>query len=227
MINIILIEPQNSGNIGAIARCMKNFGFENLMLVNPKCNHLDATSIARASHAIDILKNAQIIKKAKIKNFDCVIGTTSVVGNDYNISRIPLTPTKLAKLIANVKGNIAIIFGRESKGLNNKEISLCDFIVTISATKKYPSLNLSHSVAIILYELFKKSPKGILGKKFRYATKKEKQIIMRYLNNVLERMDFHTKEKKDTQRKVWKRMIGKSFLTKREAFALIGFLRKI
>ena len=60
-----------------------------------------------------------------------------------------------------------------------------------------------------------------------FETKKEKDVILKYINNVLGKMEFSTKEKKDTQKKVWKRVIGKAMLTKREAFAVMGFLRKL
>jgi TrmH family RNA methyltransferase len=218
MISVVLVEPKNSGNIGAVARVMANFGFEKLVLVNPKCNHLSQTARNRAKWAQIVLKKAKVVKK--IPKLGTLVATTAKIGTDYNIPRSPITPKQLSSLC---KGSVGIVFGREGTGLTNEEILECDFVATIPASKKYPVLNLSHSVAVVLYELSKESHISHIIP----ASKKEKEQIMKMLNKALDKMQFATKEKKQTQIKVWKRMIGKSFLTKREAFALMGFLKKI
>ena len=111
--------------------------------------------------------------------------------------------------------------------MKNEEINLCDILVTIPASKKYPTLNISHSVSIILYELFKNSVNEKSNSHINFADKNEKDIILKYFNKVLDEMEFSTKEKKETQRIVWRRIVGKAMLTKREAFAVMGFLRKL
>ncbi len=227
MITIVLLEPQNAGNIGAVCRAMKNFGFSKLVLVEPKCRHLSLEARKRAKHAVDILKKANVEKKSALKKFDYIVGTTGILGTDYNIPRSPIRPEQLAELLQIAKGEIAVLFGRESSGLSNEEILMCDFIVTIPTSKKYPVMNLSHAVAIVLYEIFRKSPSKKLDSHINPATKKEKEVLMDYLEKILDKIEFQTEEKKDTQRKIWKRVIGKSFMTKREAFALIGFLKKV
>ena len=221
MISVVLVEPGNSGNVGAVARVMANFGLSNLILVNPKCNHKSQTARNRAKWAQDVLQKAKVVKSlSSIKS--ALVATTARLGTDYNIPRSPITPEKLPKII---QKNAAIVFGRESAGLTNEEISKCDFVVTIPTSKKYPVMNLSHSVGVVLYELAKN--KENVASHIIFASEAEKKQLMKMLNKALNKMDFATKEKKQTQIKVWKRMIGKSFLTKREAFALMGFLRKI
>jgi len=228
MISIILMEPKLSANVGAIARVMKNFGFNDLVLINPKCNHLSQTARNRAKHANDVLQKAKVKKKGFLKQFDYIIATTAVLGTDYNIPRSPITPKQLAEKINSIdKLKIGILIGREGPGLTNKEILESDFIVTIPASPEYKTMNISHAVGIILYELFMKSKKAKTHEHIIFASKKEKEIILKNLNKILNRLDFKTKEKKETQKKVWKRLLGKSFLTKREAFALIGFLKKL
>jgi len=226
MISVVLLEPGNSGNVGAVARAMANFGFSKLILVNSKCNHLSQTARNRAKWANDILSKAKTVKSLKsIKATK--VATTGKMGTDYNISRSPLTPEKLSKAIEKKK-NIALVFGRESTGLTNNEISQCDFTVAIPTAKKYPILNLSHAVSTILYELSKSTLKdNNITSHTIFASEADKKQLIKMLNKSLKGMDFSTKDKQQTQRKVWKRMIGKSFLTKREAFALMGFLRKI
>jgi TrmH family RNA methyltransferase len=224
MISVALMEPKTPGNVGAVARCMKNFNFSRLILVNPKCDHLSKESMDRASHAKDVLKNVKIMSfNDLIKKFDYVVGTSAIVGTDYNIPRSPLPPDKL-KL---PDKDVVIVFGREDHGLSNEEILKCDFIVTIPTSKKYSALNLSHSAVIVFYELFKNSAADKNSSHIVFASKKDKDILINLIDNSLDRLDFSTKKKKETQKKVWKRLIGKAFLTRREIFALCGYFRKI
>ena len=218
MNSIILVESNNSGNVGAIARSMANFGFKKLILVNPKCNHLSQTARNRAKWAQDVLQKAKVVKQ--IPKMDTLVATTAQIGSDFNIPRVPITPKKLKTVI---KGNTGLIFGRESSGLTNEEINQADFVVSIPADKKYPVMNLSHAVTILLYELSDADHTQHITQ----ASKAEKNQIMKMLNSKLEQMDFKTKEKKQTQIKVWKRILGKSFLTKREAYTLMGFFKKL
>jgi len=230
MITIILIEPETPGNIGAIARSMKNFDFERLVLISPKCNHLSKEALDRATHAKEILKNALVKDFSYLKEFDYLIATTSQIGTDYNIPRSPITPEQLAEKLAkiNLKNlNIGILIGREGIGLKNKEILMADFVVTIPSSKSYPTLNAAHAATVLLYEIFKKLGKNKVSEHIIFATKTEKEIILKKIDNILNKLEFATKGKKETQIKIWKRLIGKSFLTKREAFALMGFLRKL
>lgn len=218
MLTVVLVGPENAGNVGAVARSMKNFGLKSLVLVDPKCDHLSKEALDRASHAKDILKKAKVLDD--LKGFDTKIATTAVLGTDYNITRSPLLPGQLAGL----RGKTALLFGRESHGLSNEEISRCDFVVTIPASKRYPTMNISHAAAILFYEIFKSEKPT---SHFQPASAKDKEVILKRFDDILDSMKFSTAGKKKTQRKVWKRIIGKSFLTKREAFAVLGFLRKL
>lgn len=224
MISVVLVGPKNSGNVGAVARAMANFGFSKLILVDPKCNHLSQTARNRAKWANDILRKAKVVKSLKSVKASALIGTTGRLGTDYNIPRSPLSPEQVSRIVSKKK-DVALVFGRESTGLTNEEVLACDFVVTIPTSKKYAVMNLSHAVAVVLYELSK--GKENIASHIVFASKAEKQQLMKMLNKSLARMKFATKEKKETQIKVWKRMIGKSFLTKREAFALMGFFRKL
>lgn len=218
MISVILVDPGNSGNVGAIARSMANFGFSKLILVNPKCNHLSQTARNRAKWGNNVLEKAKVVKK--IPRLDTLIATTAKIGRDYNIPRSPISPSQLSSVC---KGRIGLVFGRESSGLTNEEVLACDFVVSIPASKKYPVMNLSHAVTILLYELSKENHTSHIT----LASEADKKQIIKMLKKCMSNLEFSTKEKKETQIKVWKRMVGKSFLTKREAFALMGFLRKL
>ncbi len=219
MIHVILVEPEHPGNIGAVARVMKNFNAGRLILVNPKADHLSKEARNRAKWAQDVLENVKVLKR--FPRIDCLVATTAKLGSDYNIPRSPLTPSQLAQNLGG--GDVGLVFGREATGLTNEEVKKCDFVVSIPANPRYPVLNLSHSVAVMLYELSKQG----FEDRYEAASKKEKDIIMDMLNDIMGALDFSTKEKKQTQEVVWRKLLGKSFLTKREAYALLGFFNKV
>lgn len=225
---VVLVEPEFSGNIGFIARVMMNFGFQSLILVNPKAS-LDTTAYIFASHAGGILDEARIFASLDelASEFDFIVGTTSKVGSDYNVLRISVTPRRLAGSLVDVKGRVAILFGRESVGLTNRELELCDVVVSIPSSDVYPVLNVSHAVAIILYELFMCGLEG-KGKslRFREASGVEKEILFKYFNRVLEAVDYPG-YKRRIARTIFKHVIGRGFISGREAHTLMGVFRSV
>lgn len=243
-ISVILIEPENAGNTGAICRSMKNFDFEELILVGPKFETDSDELRNRAKWANDLVDKIHIFPRCdgkttkKIrKDFDYLIATTAKIGRDYNILRSPITPEQLAERLAELDKkkpkrskngiNIGIVMGRESSGLTNDELKLMDFTVTIPTSKKYGTMNLSHATTIILYEIFKKVSEENIISHITPISEPEKKQLMKLLDESMDKMKFQNEDKKDTQRIVWKKMMNKSFLSKREAYALMGFLKKI
>jgi len=239
-ISIILIEPENAGNTGAICRSMKNFDFKDLILINPQFDTESSELRNRAKWANDLVDNIRIIKKydsktiKKLKkDFDYIIATTARLGRDYNVLRSPITPRQLAEKLSDIDRKskslikIAILIGREGSGLNNEEISTADFTVTIPTSKKYGTMNISHATTIILYEIFSILSQENILSHITPISEKEKEQMIKILEDKLLKMHFNTEEKRNTQRIVWKKLIGKSFLSKREAYALMGFLKKI
>jgi TrmH family RNA methyltransferase len=224
---VVLVEIENPGNLGAVARTMANFNLKKLVLVNPKCSPGDIDALVRSKHASQILKNAKIAKSLGEVDADYLVATTALLGTDYNIPRSPLTPEQLAKKAKQSSAKYAVVFGREGDGLTNSEILKCDFSVTIPCSAKYPTLNISHAASIIFYELFKHSREKKHGSHIAYASKKEKDVLLGVVYGVVDKLQFKTAGKKKTQVIVWKRMIGKANLTKREVFALIGFFKKL
>ncbi len=223
MITIILMEPEKAGNVGAVARAMANFGFNKLIIINPKCNPFDEEAIRRAKHAKNILKKAKIAEKDILKKFDVLVATTAIKGDDYNVARCSLNLDELKNKIKMGKSNnMGILFGREGIGLTNEEIEQADFTVTIPTNKKYRTMNLSHSVAVVLYELSKAKNK----EKVPYATQKDKEILFNYINKIINNSD-EDKSRKSVQKIVWKRVIGKAMITKRECFSLCGFVKNL
>jgi len=204
---------------------MKNFEFSSLILINPKCRvGIEARKVAK--HAQNILNNAKLRSQSHLKTYDYLIGTTAILGRDYNLPRNPLDPEQCAKKLATTRKNkIGILIGRESSGLTNEEIKACDMLVSIPASKKYPTMNVSHALAILLYEINRHRDHSISH--IVAASKKEKSVMQRIAYKIINGLDFETEEKRETQKLVWRRIIGKSLMTRREAFVFMGFFRKL
>ena len=153
-IKIVLVETTHPGNIGAVARAMKNMKMHNLCLVAPKIfPSADATS--RASGADDVLANASIYQTLQEAIADCplVIGSSA---RGRTISWPEITPRECAeKIVIHGSGTkAAIIFGRENSGLKNHVLDLCHFLLRIPCNSEYSSLNIAAAVQVVCYELF-------------------------------------------------------------------------
>ncbi len=226
-ISIVLVSPSSQGNIGAVARSMKNFGFTKLILVTPECE-ISTEAKNRAKHAQDILRKAQVKESFAevIEEHNISIATTSITGNDYNIPRSPLLLEEAAKKIVGSKTKTAIFIGPEDQGLSNTQIRQCDYALTIPASGNYKALNMSHAATIIMYELSKHKNSKLIKSEHPHATIREKQEILKQIMKIIDNTKFSTPHEKQTQVLAWKKIIGKSHPTKREAYALIGFLKK-
>ena len=155
IVRVVLVEPEGPINLGFIARLCMNFDVDELYLVNPRASIEEA--LEYASRAKDYLLNA-VIKLSineTISDVDLVIATTGKGASrgDYLRQSVSLRDF-ISLLKQRLPSSIAVLFGRESTGLTREELGLADYLVTIPASSKYPILNLSHAVAIILYELF-------------------------------------------------------------------------
>ncbi len=153
-IKIVLVETSHPGNIGAVARAMKNMNITDLWLVSPKF-FPNAEATSRASGADDILAKATVCDSLQEAIADCqmVIGASA---RCRTISWPEMTPRECAESVAiNESGNkVAIVFGRENSGLKNHELDLCHFLLRIPCNSEYSSLNIAAAVQVVCYELF-------------------------------------------------------------------------
>ena len=222
----VFVEPKTPGNIGFLARTMKNFGFKKLVLINP-CK-LEDSAYYQASHARDIVQDAKIYENlgdfVEEKQITTIVGTSGIAGGSYNIPRISIIPEELGKNMQ-VDGNIAILFGREGEGLSNDELKLCDILVTIPASDEYPIMNISHAAAIIFYEIFK-NKKNYPIEDMEIASFEDKKIITQLCNEIITKLDFPEHKKKQVDI-VTKRVIGRAFIAGRESKLLRGILKRI
>ncbi|MDI3474025.1 MAG: hypothetical protein PWR30_348 [Candidatus Woesearchaeota archaeon] len=240
MLSIVFVEPENPGNLGACARVMANFGFSSLLIINPKFQMSDPEILERSKHGFSVIENSNVVRidEKKIlpflkEAFDYVVGTTAKLGNDFNIVRSPLSVEEFATILDErfkdfkdaSKPKIALLIGREGDGLTNEELEQCDFVLTIPANPSYPTLNVSHALGIILYELFKISKEKSSSSHLTLATHEEKEFLMKRFSQLLDELNFDS-EKKKTQELLFNRIISRSFFKKREVFIIHGFISK-
>lgn len=226
MIYVVFVEPESPGNIGFLARTMKNFGLTKLVLINP-CE-LKNESFYQAMHARDVVSSCEIydsleefLEEADIST---AVATTGNAGGSYNISKIAVTPETLSDSI-NYNGNTCLLFGREGNGLSNSEISLCDVIVSIPTHEDYPIMNITHAAAIIFYELFKRE-KSYPVDNLEAASSEEKKSVVALMDDIIAKLGYPEHKTKNASL-VFNRIIQRAFITGREAHTLKGTLRRI
>tara|TARA_B100001121_G_C18659787_1_gene608273 strand:+ start:337 stop:1056 length:720 start_codon:yes stop_codon:yes gene_type:complete len=195
----ILIKPQLGENIGACARSMKNFNFKKLSIVSPKFIFPNHKTKVTSVGAYNIIKDTKVFKNTEdaIEDYDIII---SLSARRRDINKKHITINDLFKiLLRRKKSKVGFMFGPESSGLSNQDISLSNFILQIPTSKKFKSLNLSHSVTIICYEIFKFLNKKIFlksGKDIKISSKKKVVSIIDHLVSLLETRNFFTPREK-------------------------------
>ena len=216
----ILVNPQLGENIGSCARALKNFGFSNLNIISPRDGWPNTKARMTSVGAFNIIKSAKIYNNVEdaIKKFDLIFAT-SARSRDINKKHISIV-SFIKTLAKNKNSNIGIMFGAEASGLSNHNLSLSNFIIQIPTSNKLTSLNLSHAVIIICYEIYrslnlskfkkekilsklasKSSIKNLIkflekmldSKKFFNPPEKKKSMILN-INNVFGRLELSDKE---------------------------------
>ena len=222
-LKVVLVEPLYQGNVGSVARAMKNFGFSDLVLVNP-CK-LEGEARAMSSHARDLLENATVVSSLSdaIEDSSIVIGTTGVSGLKFDEHlRIPaFSPREVKERLSGVDGNVVVLFGREDQGFSREELRLCDMIMTIPTSDVYPVMNLSHAVAVVLYEM-----SDIEVGELPLADVFDVRLLHTHIAEVLEDISYPEHKKEKTKLMV-KRIFGRACLLEREVQTLRGIFRRI
>ena len=224
-IYFILIRPQMGENIGSVARAIKNFNIKHLRIVNPRCHWPNQKALATSVGAKDILKSTKVydsIEKS-IGDLDIIFASTSRIRriNKKIISILDLK-NKVKK-----KRKIGILFGPESSGLSNDEISYADYLVKIPTNKNFSSLNLSHSVIIFCFEIFKyfSNKKKVYRSSYKSRVAKKSEVN-KFLKFIVSRLDKKGFLQPDHKRKSMIRNISNIFhrinLSEQEIRILLG-----
>ena len=193
-VKIVLVGTTHPGNIGAAARAMKNMGIKNLSLVQPKEFPSDV-AIYRSKAAKDILEHAQVFNNLEEAIFDCEL----VIGTSARGRKVPwpiLNPKEAAEEVSRSSShhNIAIIFGREDRGLTNEELGLCNLHVNIPTDPDYSSLNLAQAVQILVYEI----RQAILGEQedknywdVQLANNDQTELLINHMDELMQQVEFY------------------------------------
>ncbi|MCX7769804.1 MAG: RNA methyltransferase [Proteobacteria bacterium] len=223
---IILLYPKRSGNVGSIARIMKNFSFKNLRVVS-KRDILGTFETKKMSvHAYDIIKGGKKYKNLKdaISDLSVVIGTTGKFHKD--------APTLIDLdffdnfLSLSEKNKVGILFGPEDRGLSNEELALCSYTLTIPANPEYPSLNLSHAVGIVLWEIFKRLENERPKKARKVVTKDNMERLYKMMEDVYTEIGFLDKINPARIMKALRSLYDRFEISDRELRILMGILKQ-
>ena len=189
----ILVNPQLGENIGACARALKNFGFSNLNIISPRDFWPNTKARMTSVGAYNIIRSAKIYNNVAdaIKKFDLVFATTA---RHRDINKKHISITNFIKLLSkHKKSNIGIMFGPEASGLSNQDLSLSNFIIQIPTSKKLTSLNLSHAVIVVCYEIYRSLNFTKFKKEkmlTKLASKNSIKNLIKFLEKILDDKKF-------------------------------------
>lgn len=153
-IRVVLVEPEGRINFGQVLRLCKNFSVWEICVVNPKFDIQDKEVIEFAAGGAELVKNVRVVDNLTkcLEDTDFSICTTSIAGASEDPLRQAIAP-KAVSLIVPEGSKVALVFGRESVGLTRSELAACSLVSTLVTPSDYNVLNLSHAVALYLYEL--------------------------------------------------------------------------
>lgn len=229
-IRIVLVEPNHPGNIGAVARAMKNMGLSALHLVRPKL-YPSVEATARAAGADDVL-NAACVHE----NFEDAIGSCGlVVGTSARQRHLAwdlVEPRECATQIAQAAqtGEVALVFGSERIGLTNVELARCNLLVTIPTDAAYSSLNLAMAVQVFAYELWlvmRPEAPPLPPRDVPLATATEMSRLYEHVEHVLEEIAFRDRTGGGNLMARIRRLFNRAQLDQNEMNILRGILTAV
>ena len=191
-LNVVLVEPNGPINVGSIARLCSNFGVNELRIVSPQCDVFSLEVKKMALKGQDYIDNCKIFNSIQKAIFDCDLVLATCGRIDLSKDIECESPEEISKWISSFEeiNNLGILFGREDRGLSNKELLFAHKIFNIKTSQNYPSLNLSHAVSIILYELNKTSTNNLKNDLQVFNLASSKQIYESF--NEIEEMLIRT-----------------------------------
>lgn len=222
---VVLVEPSLPENVGAVARVIGNFGGGELRLVNP-CDHLSSTALSLATHSAKVLREARIFATLNdaLADRQFVIGT-SARKRERHARPLPLP--QVGTLLPDSGTRLAVVFGRESSGLTNEELALCHACVHVPTQGPASSLNLSHAVGVVLYELTRNPPVGATPAASALATTRQVNGLKTHLFEVLDAVGFLKPGAEASIRQSFADLMGRARPTDLDVRLLRGFLHRV
>ena len=227
---VVVVDPETPGNVGTIARAMKNFGLSELKLVNPPVLHEDGEAYGFAGHAReDVLPNAEEVTFEEVVETYHTVGTTAITSQDSRgHARFPFkTPVEVRASLETVDTRTALVFGREGTGLDNDELKRLDEVCSIPASADYPVLNLGQAATILLYEL---RPLTVEETQLPDVEREraDEAAIDRFYDffETFHRSVDTREHKRERTRVMIRRLVGRAHPTEREVATLTGIFRR-
>ncbi|GGL55727.1 RNA methyltransferase [Halocalculus aciditolerans] len=227
---VAVVDAKTSGNVGTIARAMKNFGFRDLYLTDPPDLSRDSEAYGFAGQAReDVLPDAEVVDfDSLVENFHTV-GFTAITNEDARKhTRWPYTtPEELRETLGEVDAPTCLVFGREAVGLHNEELERLDQVASIPASAEYPVMNLGQAATIALYELqeLARDDTQLPEKERERAAEAEIERYYDHVDDFLDDIDYPEEKQAKTMRLV-RRVLGRAHPTGREIATLHGILRR-
>ena len=226
-IRVVLVEPQHAGNIGGVARAMKNMAISRLVLVNP-ADHLAMEARMMAMHAFDILQRAQVVNTLSqaVADAGYIVGTTRRLGKSRQAQH---SSRNIAPLLLELAASnpVALVFGREDSGLSNDELAQCHELIYIPAHPTFGSLNLAQAVLLVCYELYIASATQPLSAPPALATAAELERLYSRMRAVLRRIGFLHGSNPDRMMGYFRRFFARHGLKSRDVKIFLGVFRQV
>jgi tRNA/rRNA methyltransferase len=226
-LRVVLVRPRGSGNIGSIARVMKNFGARELAIVGTARTR-SFWARAMAVHGRDVLSAAKCHQTIRDATADCnlIVGTTARAGLYRKHSQ---SPGDVAPAIASAArgGKVALIFGPEDHGLSNKDIEPCQLLITIPTDSDYQSLNVAQAAVICLYEIFVASMTQATPVAIQRAQADQVERLFDIMRASLLKIGFLDSENPEHMLLAFRRFLGRAGLEDKDVRILTGMFRQI
>jgi TrmH family RNA methyltransferase len=228
-IRFVLVEPRSAGNVGAAARALKNLGFSRLVLVRPACDPVGRAARSMAVDAADVLEAARVTESLDAG----LAGAAGVVGTSRRTGRRRTPHHRLDRLAASLadlarSAELAIVFGREDRGLEDDELDRCTHLVRIPSSEAYGSFNLAQSVLLVAYELRRAAYADQAAEALSVpAPHDEREALFAHLREALWAVGFlHATSEAPIMRRL-RRLVGRAGATREEVRLLRGLARRI
>ncbi len=233
-VRVVLVRPQVAGNIGAVARLAENFGVGRLWLVQPVADPVSPEAMQRSTRGEHRLHSARVTATLAeaLEGAVYAIGASRRRGPTHQAE--DLSPPGMARVVRDriADGDVALLFGTEDKGLSRENLLACDAVVNIPARPDYPTFNLSHAVAICLYEVFV----AIAGssRTDRPARRRTEPADLAMMNRLMAKLQhalltigYLREEKPDHLMFPIRSLLSRAELTRAEAQILMGLAQQI
>jgi len=226
-----LVEPNGPLNVGSVARLCSNFEVDELRIVSPKCDIFSLEAKKMALKGSEFIENCKVYDDLEKAIFDCDLVLASCGRIDLSKDSIFESSEDIFNWTSSFKkiDNLAIIFGREDRGLTNNELLLANKTFNIPTSYNNPSLNLSHAVSIVLYEL-NKSPKSNFNKElevFDLASSKQVHDLFVEIEEMLLKVGYLLKHTSRAKISKFKNFILRANTSKHEINVLRGIVHQI